>query len=378
MNWLRNNIKNLILLFLSIIVAVAILEIFLKIYDPFEFRVKGDKIILRGYKKHTILSTKLNEKNDKLDPLIIHTKNSLGFRGEEPPKEFDKFLTMITVGGSTTECLLLSDNKDWTHLLGKHLKSIYTNIWINNAGIDGHSTFGHMILMEDYIVKLKPKMVLFLIGLNDIGLKRIRANDEKSVDKGISFASIKSFFSSIKKHSEIISLGRNIDRCLRAKARELDHHQVDLKELESVEMDKTIIKKKIEIHKEQYLNLFEKRLLCVIQIARKNQIDPIFITQPVLYGNIMDDITNVNLGEIKMPGGNGTLHWEILELYNNKTRDVGKRENVLVIDVANKMPKSSRYYYDFCHFTNEGAEIVAKIIYKDLIPFIENKYQNIE
>lgn len=31
--------------------------------------------------------------------------------------------------------------------------------------------------------------------------------------------------------------------------------------------------------------------------------DPIFITQPSLYGNIMDDITNVNLGKIKMPVG---------------------------------------------------------------------------
>lgn len=28
-----------------------------------------------------------------------------------------------------------------------------------------------------------------------------------------------------------------------------------------------------------------------------------------------------------------------------------------------------------CFFTNEGVEIGAKIIYKDLIPFIENEYQ---
>lgn len=55
------------------------------------------------------------------------------------------YLTIISVGGSTTECFYISDDKTWTHILGMKLKSVFTRVWINNAGLDGHSTFGHII-----------------------------------------------------------------------------------------------------------------------------------------------------------------------------------------------------------------------------------------
>lgn len=54
-------------------------------------------------------------------------------------------MTIISVGGSTTECFYISDDKTWTHILGMKLKSVFTRVWINNAGLDGHSTFGHII-----------------------------------------------------------------------------------------------------------------------------------------------------------------------------------------------------------------------------------------
>ena len=49
--------------------------------------------------------------SEKLDEKIIHTKNSLGFRGDEPPDDFNPALTVVTVGGSTTESIYISDGK---------------------------------------------------------------------------------------------------------------------------------------------------------------------------------------------------------------------------------------------------------------------------
>jgi hypothetical protein len=49
---------------------------------------------------------------------------------------------------------------------------------------------------------------------------------------------------------------------------------------------------------------------------------------------------------------------------------VGKENGLLVIDLAQKMPHNSLYYYDFMHYTNEGAQKVAEIIYEDLYPFV--------
>ena len=51
-------------------------------------------------------------------------------------------------------------------------------MWINNAGLDGATTYRHLILMEDYLIKLRPKVVLFLVGINDVG-----AGDLDKADK---------------------------------------------------------------------------------------------------------------------------------------------------------------------------------------------------
>ncbi len=347
----------------------------MRIYNPFEFSVKGEKIILRAYKKHSMLTTYGNFLNSKLDAKIIHTKNSVGFRGEDPPKDLEKYLSIIAIGGSTTECLLLSDGKDWPAVLYNISKKDIPLVWINNAGIDGHSTYGHAILMEDYIIKTRPKMVLFLIGINDIGLEKIKSYDEKTMIKGISFASLKDFLKSIEDHSEILFLGKNIDRCRRAKARQLSHHQIDVEKLGYVNSEERSILEKKLLDESKFLIPFEKRLENIIRISRAANITPVFITQPVLYGNGVDSVTGVDLGKIKMADGtSGFLNWKILELYNQKTRDIGKKKDVLVIDFATKMPKRSDLYYDLMHFTNKGAETVAIIIFNDIKPYIKKHF----
>lgn len=52
-----------------------------------------------------------------LDRLIIHSVNSLGFRGPEPPANMDERYTVFVVGGSTTECSKLSDGKTGSAVL---------------------------------------------------------------------------------------------------------------------------------------------------------------------------------------------------------------------------------------------------------------------
>ncbi|MBI5184572.1 MAG: SGNH/GDSL hydrolase family protein [Nitrospinae bacterium] len=149
----------------------------------------------------------------KIDKQIIHKKNMLGFRGENPPKNFEEKLTLITVGGSTTECFYLSDGKTWTDVLGKKLNARFSNgTWINNAGLDGHSTFGHLVLMEDYIVRLKPKIALFLVGINDLGREDLRSYDQVQWKKGISFYSCTDFLISMSHYSEVFSLALNMHR----------------------------------------------------------------------------------------------------------------------------------------------------------------------
>src|SRR6185295_11945325 len=87
--------KALYGLYLFLVVFV-LLEVLLRIYDPFGFQIKANRIILPVNQKEIIR----NKLNPKLDSVIILTRNSLGFRGPDIVPNFDRELSIITIGGS--------------------------------------------------------------------------------------------------------------------------------------------------------------------------------------------------------------------------------------------------------------------------------------
>ncbi len=71
---------------------------------------------------------------------------------------------------------------------------------------------------------------------------------------------------------------------------------------------------------------------------------------------------------------NGAVQWEILELYNDVTREVAGEQDVFLIDLAAQLPKNSAFYYDYHHFTNRGAEEVAKRVATELRTFLHDRF----
>lgn len=361
--------KNLISLLIGIVLSFVLLETLLRIWPPFEIRVKRNRIILPVNRSYRIE----NKRIEKLDGEIIHTKNSLGFRGAEPPNNFSEFLTIIAVGGSTTECFIVSDGKTWIDILGKYLKNVFNKVWINNAGLDGHTTFGHLVLMEDYICRMRPKIVLFLVGANDISMEGYTEYD-RFVMTDFSAQTFRGLFKQLINRSDVLQLMLHIYRNYHTP---MYHEGVDLKKQKSLDIPEEKAFYLKQLISEKFLINYEKRIMKLIAISRANSLEPVLITQPALFGNALDDVTGVDLGKIEVDESNGKTQWEMLELYNDALRHVGEREGVLVIDLARKLPKSSKYFYDFHHFSNEGSEKVAEIIYNDLSPFLAQKYNAI-
>lgn len=356
--------KNILALIIGCIIALILFEIILQIYNPIEVRVRGDSIILPAYKNYTFE----NKNIPKLDDIIFHTKNSLGFRGPEIPEEgLENYLSIITIGGSTTESFYISDDKTWPALLEQKLKLVYPNVWVNNAGLDGHSTFGHTLLLEEHIVELKPDMIILLIGANDVGNEGYTTQMLGHVKDGIHFESVESFVKSASLYSEVMALTLNFYKFMRAKSKGLAHNNLNLTNTAQLEYPESNLQEILNEHKENFIPSYEERIKRIIQIAEENNIEVVLVTQPVLYGGGVDSITGVNLEGVDAGGGlSGYTKWNILELYNNATRKVAHEEDVLVIDLANKLPKNSLYFYDFYHYTNEGSEEIASIIYSDL------------
>ncbi|MGB8993109.1 MAG: SGNH/GDSL hydrolase family protein [Desulfobaccales bacterium] len=346
----------------------------MRVYNPLGFRIKGNKIILPINKKEIIHH---EHRLGKLDKVVVQQRNSLGFRGPEPPADFARDLTVVTVGGSTTECFDLAEDKTWPHRLGVDLKRHFKHLWLNNAGLSGNSTFGHYILMRDYLVKLQPKVAIFLVGINDVGIRSERDFDERI--HTVNFRSLERFLASAAVDSELASAVLNLYRFYFPKSTMInnqnDPHEIDLKKLPDFKDSPENLVAIIKDHRDHYLGPYKKRLERLITICQEHHIVPVLLTQPVLYGDIVDKTTGVALGhKFVAKDMDGATAWDILELYNDVTREVGRERGVLVIDLAREMPKDSRYYFDLAHYTNAGAAKVADIIDVGLTPVLAQKF----
>lgn len=371
MGWRGRNIgKNLLAIFIGISISFVLLEGLLRIFQPIEYRVKGHKIKLPRDKKYRLI----NNNNDKLDKIISVTRNHLGLKGEMPPQNFAEVLTVIAIGGSTTECILISDGKTWCDILANKLKQNFRPFWLNNAGLDGTTTFGHIILMEDYIVKIRPKVALFLVGANEIRLQAPGDYDRKQLKNPVS-GLVASCWEGLVNNSEVLSYVINFQRYYKANRVGLQTHPIlNFAEMEQVDFAPEAIQAGLREHRERYLKPYAQRLKRLIQLCRENSIEPVFITQPAVVGDLLDPLTGADLARISAWGWNGKVLWEILGLYNGVLRDSAREQQVYLIDLAQEMPKSTKYYYDIYHFSNAGCQQVAAIIAKHLEPFLAARY----
>ena len=269
----------------GLLLGTGVLEVTLRVHNPFETRVIGDKIVLPANRTYEYK----NDLSEKLDRKITHTKNSLGFRGDEPPVDFNFALTVVTVGGSTTESIYISDGETWSDTLSLRLAESFHDTWLNNAGLDGHSTYGHLILMKDHVKVLRPDITIFLVGLNDLSRNDPSTADLDSLKSEISLGSAKAFVKSLSPYSESVSLALNTYRTMQASSKDLNHTSVDLQNVGIISIEQTGWLETETRHRERFLPGFERRLTELVQISRSNGIEPVFVTQPALFGNGIDE-----------------------------------------------------------------------------------------
>ncbi|QNA43854.1 SGNH/GDSL hydrolase family protein [Lacibacter sediminis] len=354
-------IKNLKALLFGLLVALVLCEIVLRIYNPFTNFTKQGKLVLPA-NQQTVFD---NQWIKQLDAKINYSRNSLGFRGPMPTDSISKLNSIITIGGSTTECRFLSDSTTWPFLLGEELKDSVPNVWVNNAGIDGHSTFGHLLLMKEYICKLKPKYVVLLTGVNDVETEKPESFDVMNENK-LQYSSGKAFFKSLLNKTEIGATVFQLYNIRLAYKKGLIHKDVDFKQLKDTTYAAAYIQEVITKQK-SYLTGYQSRLQQVINICKANNIQPILLTQPSLYGSFKDSITSVQM-DLKFhesnPAKNNLLQEQVLEEYNNVVRSFSTQATV--IDLAKMMPKNTAYYYDFIHFNKLGAAKVAEILGEEI------------
>ncbi|HMO31572.1 MAG TPA: SGNH/GDSL hydrolase family protein [Lacibacter sp.] len=358
--------KNLTALLFGLLAALLLCELVLRIYNPvMRFNRQGS--LIWPAQQEAVFH---NKWIGQLDEKIHYSRNALGFRGPLPTDSINRLCSVICIGGSTTECRFLSDADTWPYLLGQHLQKTVPRSWVNNAGMDGHSTFGHQLLVREYIVRLRPRFVLLLTGVNDVETERPESFDllqENKLHTGSPGQLIKSLLQKTATGATLFQL-----YSIRLAYRKgLIHKEVNPSALPDTLLSPAYRQEQVA-RQQAFLPGYRQRLQVITNLCREQGITPILLTQPSLYGAVQD--RNGNDLRLKyLPGftpvRNNLLQEQILEQYNDVVRSFAG--SVPVVDLARLLPKDPGLFYDFIHFNKQGAAAVAAILAKELAPVLQ-------
>ena len=291
--------------------------------------------------------------------ISYHTTNSLGLRGEEPPENWDEYFTIITVGGSTTHCFYMDDQKTWPHHLQENLRAFIDNAWVGNGGLIGNSTRGHIVFMREVIPRLNPDMVIVLCGINDLGLsfkphlllKGLPWERASLGDWILASSRLVQVFSRWKQilFDDVTVITKNLPRqyCPVLLDSPEDQHPLDLRtRLPS-------------------LPEYESNIRTIIRQSRESNVKNVFLTQPLL----MEDNEywrnregkSIYLGESAVVYSGATV-WKMLDIFNTELMQICQEEGVPCFDLANSLGHEDVFFIDDMHFSEAGTCEVAILV----------------
>lgn len=286
--------------------------------------------------------------------------NEWGLRGDPPPADRSRTSVLLAVGGSTTQCLFLDDHRTWPHLLQEGLVSRGVAVWVGNAGMNGHTTRGHLLVMDHMVPRIRPDGILLLAGLNDLMLSLSRARSNAGFD------SARWLPGSFLGGSRLVQLLDSLKRRHWDGARRVDLVDHVLAPPEAPLLDPGRLSPLPADLRQAlpHLAAYRRNLERVVARARALGIWILLLTQPLLYG---DDprweerqaSTFLSPGDERLVVSARTL-WRMLELYNQEMRAVAREQGVPCLDLAARVPHDEAWFYDLCHFTEAGAAGVAR------------------
>ncbi|NIR49218.1 hypothetical protein GWO43_12130 [candidate division KSB1 bacterium] len=322
---------------------------------------------------------------------VRFSTNAQGMRGQDYPRDHRTY-RILAVGGSTTMCSFLDDAKTWPALVQKNLNVTADgrDVWVGNIGKDGVSTRSHMQQMMNFVPQFELDAILLLIGINDLSLKLVQQenydpdflSDPKNRRKQVlrTFAIVPDSFHPLYKHFGFWKLARRTKSYLK-------HHTTFEENAETLLRWRNYRKvgKEIDVMPDltAALQEYASNLSQIIELAEQLEVRIIFMTQPVLWHDNMNAEETAaliagfygNPGELEEP-----LYYspEILQagidMFNDKLKQVCREQSSECIDLAGMIPQNLQVFYDDCHYTEYGAELVAETVaayLKNAPPFSE-------
>lgn len=297
--------------------------------------------------------------------VAVYTRDRYGLRGGcgDPAR-----ITLLTVGGSTTDQRYLSDDATWQAVLQRRLKSMGKDVCIGNAGVDGQSTIGHLKNFDwwfPHVPGLKPRQILFYVGINDFYTPKQSSFDDLTGQSGG-----RSLRQLLREYSAIYHAAYTLYGNYQAKVRhQAGHGGVDLK---SLQWTRQPLRSDHEKLMAGHLRSYRERLHLLVRRSSEMGALPILVTQPARWQRLRDGVPEGSAGTSEYEGIeiNGVDMHRMLRLLDSVTCEVAAAERVPCVDLGGTSDWEDGDFYDFAHMTPSGAEKLAERLGNAIAPIV--------
>ncbi|MBU1040631.1 MAG: SGNH/GDSL hydrolase family protein [Proteobacteria bacterium] len=261
-------------------------------------------------------------------------------------------LSIVFLGGSTTECQYMDELARFPYLVGRHLENSL-GITVNsfNTGHAGNNSEHSLFILQAKVVPKHPKIVVMMECVNDLTWLLTMGNYyAPHYNRGIivekEYNPIKNFILSFVRQKAAVQFDANDEF---AGYRES--------------------KKYISI--EDICAQYKKNLELFVFICKQQNIIPVLMTQfnrfTMETKKEFQDNNHLKSLEDRF-GMSFEQYYHSYHSLNNVQRIVAAEQHIPLIDLDKLVPKSSEYMYDTVHLSEKGSRLVAEIIAKQLEP----------
>jgi lysophospholipase L1-like esterase len=316
-----------------------------RVYDPFAHRIPQPGLVER-----------FRITNDE-DEWVSFQLNELGMRGpavSEPPTIDD--LTLVFLGGSTTENYRFNDEDTFPVLVGRALAGRSgQRVHVFNAGMSGGTTAHSLGRLQHQVLDLQPDLIVVQHAINDLlsGFHPGYRKDQRHLPR-----------------AEVSRTGRrNVLSWLRRVRASSDFTtSVPYGAVQSpvlVERTRSVL----DYDDFPALAVFRRNLLSMAAVAAAHDIPILFLTQASMYAADMPAAEKARrFVMIRSLPDVGAIPPDVeslargMDAFNGVTRNLPRSSLVSVHDLAHRIELTTELFFDDCHLTSEGNRRVAGLV----------------
>ncbi len=279
-------------------------------------------------------------------------------------------LVLAFLGGSTTECIYVEEHNRFPYLAGRLLEQ-QTRLQVNsyNAGRSGNNTLHCLNILLNKVVNLKPDVVVLMENINDLAIlvyekSYWNTNPSRSplVEKPPTFKTVGKDLENtfhLVRDMTFPNLSREIKKLFHMGRKSRGDEFKDVRG------------QKITIDQEMLVREFTLNLQTFINICRARGILPVLMTQASRLTDHPDPLIEKMMHSLDTSQGiTYTEFKSAFDRLNRTIREVGAKNQVLVIDLAGEIPPVRENICDVAHFNDRGSRLVAARIAAQLAPAI--------